>query len=173
MRSNNYPFVEELGPWSNTSSDNMSQPSADDMSDWSSWMNFDPAASSQSAQHVHGGHMNLQGPASLLRPAQSQSPNLGRHQQAPAHSHAIPVSGIPTSVPMYSQHNGVPFAFGQNVEAPSAFDFNTQALDSPADAAQHAFFNPSIWQHHDQQDHQHHQQQDHQHQQQQQQQQQQ
>jgi hypothetical protein len=152
MRSNNRPFVEELGPWSSTSLDDMSQPPADDMSNWSTWMEFDPAATSQSTQNVDDSHMDLQGPACLLRPAQRQSPTLSRHQQAPAHSHAIPASGIPTSVPMYSQHNGVPFTFGQNMEAPSAFNFNSQALSSPADAVQHAFFTPSAWQ---QQEHRH------------------
>jgi hypothetical protein len=50
---------------------------------------------------------------------------------------------------MYTQPNGVPFSFGQTIDVPPAFDFNGNALSSPADAQvqqQNGFYSPPMWQ---------------------------
>lgn len=62
-------------------------------------------------------------------------------------------TSVPISAPMYTSSAGGAFAFGQNVDMPSTFDFGASGLSSPPTAdhqRQHqpepAFFSSAMWQ---------------------------
>jgi hypothetical protein len=120
------------------------------MSTWSEWMQYDPAAASQQSQTVEAKPLGEQGPTGFLKPARQDSPSFNLPQQHPhAHSQSIPPASIAISAPMYSQPNGIPFTFGQNIDASPAFDFNGHSLSSPADAdvqQQNGFYSSPMWQ---------------------------
>jgi hypothetical protein len=161
MSSTNYPFNSMRGPWLTTVGDDMTLPAAadDDMSSWNEWMLFNPAAASQHAQNVES-KPSAQGPTAFLKPARQQSPSSNRPQHPPSQSHSVPPNNIPVSAPMYSQPNGVPFTFGQSIDASPAFDFNGHTLSSPTDAElqqQNGFYSPPMWQQQQQQQQQQHQ----------------
>ncbi|KAH7068291.1 hypothetical protein BKA63DRAFT_111567 [Paraphoma chrysanthemicola] len=158
MLTTNFPFTSVRGPWLTTASDDMTLPApADDMASWNEWMQYDPAQASQQAQSVESKPASAQGPTSFLRPAQ-QSPPFTRQPPPPSLSQSLPTTNTPISAPMYSQPNGVPFTFGQNIDISPAFDFNGNALSSPADAEvpqQNGFYSPPMWQQQQQQQQQH------------------
>lgn len=120
MMSSDFPFGGMRGPWLTTAGDEMTLPApADDLTSWNEWMQYNPAAPSQN-------------------PQQSQSPPIASAQ----------ATTVPVSAPMYAQ-SGVPFTFGGSVDMPAAFDFNGNALSSPATVdpqQQNGFYSPPMWQ---------------------------
>jgi hypothetical protein len=149
-----FPFSNMRSPWLTTGGDSMTLPApADDMSNWSEWMQYNPAAASQQSQTVESKPIGAHAPTDYLKPARQQSPSF----DSPQHPHSQPLSIHPHSTsipaPMYSQPGDIPFTFGQSIDASPAFDFNGHALSSPADAdvQQNGFYSPPIWQQQQQQ----------------------
>jgi hypothetical protein len=149
-----FPFSNLRGPWLTTAGDSMTLPApADDMSNWSEWMQYNPAAASQQSQTVDSKPIGAHAPTDYLKPARQQSPSF----DSPQHPHPQPLSIHPHSTsipaPMYSQPGDIPFTFGQSIDASPAFDFNGHALSSPADAdvQQNGFYSPPMWQQQQQQ----------------------
>ncbi|KAH3975436.1 hypothetical protein HBH98_097330 [Parastagonospora nodorum] len=156
----NYAFSNMRGPWLTTAGENMTLAApAEDMSSWNEWMQYDPAAAaSQHTQTVEAKPMSEQGPTGFLKPARQDSPSANRPQPQPQHQHplsqSIPPTSTPVSAPMYSQPNGIPFTFGQNIDASPAFDFTGHTLSSPADVEvqqQNGFYSSPMWQQQQQQ----------------------
>jgi hypothetical protein len=153
--STEFPFNTMHGPWLTTAGENMAlRAPADDLSSWNEWMQFNPAAVSQHAQTVESKPIDAPGPTVFPQPARQPSPSFHRPQHQPSPSQSIPSNTIPISAPMYSQPGDIPFTFGQSIDASPAFDFNGNALSSPADAdvqQQNGFYSPPIWQQQQQQ----------------------
>lgn len=159
MLSSDYPFGTMRGPWLSTAAEDLTLSApTDDMSNWTEWMQYDPAAASQQSQTVESKPAVVQGSTHFLKPAQQQHPPFIRHPQQPqSQSQQLPQSMQPSSVPisapisapMYSQAGGVPFTFGQAGDMPPAFDFSSNPLSSPTDGAaqpQNGFYSPPVWQ---------------------------
>ena len=142
--ASNIPFANMRGPWLTTAQDDMTLPApSDDMASWTEFMRF------QDAQRGETKPVTAQGPAgSFLAPDGQPSPPFGSRQHPHSHSQSIAPSSVPTSAPMYSQPNGVPFTFGQDMGVSPAFDFTGHPLSSPADAEAHqnGFYSPPVWQ---------------------------
>jgi len=163
MMAGNYAFTNMRRPWLTTAGENMTLAApAEDMSSWNEWMQYHPAAAaSQHTQTVQAkpmSELSEQGPTGFLKPAREDSPSANRSQPQPQHQHPLSQSIPPTttqaSAPMYSQPNGIPFTFGQNIDASPAFDFTGHTLSSPADVQvqhQNAFYSSPMWQQQQQQ----------------------
>lgn len=152
-----YPFTNMRGPWLTTAGEDMSLAApAEDMSSWNDFMSFNPAAASQHAQNVDfkpiGPGVASHGPTSFDQASRQQSPSFTRAQHQSSQS--IPPNTTSISAPMFSQSSDIPFTFGQGIDASPAFDFNGNALSSPADAEaqqQNGFYSPPLWQQQQQQ----------------------
>lgn len=159
MLSSDYPFGTMRGPWLSTAAEDLTLAApTDDMSNWTEWMQYDPAAASQQSQTVESKPAIVQGSTHFLKPTQQQHPPFIRHPQQPQsqsqpHPQHLPQSmqpsSAPISTPMYSQPGGVPFTFGQAGDMPPAFDFSSNPLSSPTDGVaqpQNGFYSPPVWQ---------------------------
>jgi hypothetical protein len=149
-----FPFSNLRGPWLTTAGDSMALPApADDMSNWSEWMQYNPAAASQQSQTVDSKPIGAHAPTDYLKPARQQSPSFDSPQHTHPHPQSIHPHSTSVPAPMYSQPGDIPFTFGQSIDASPAFDFNGHALSSPADAdvQQNGFYSPPMWQQQQQQ----------------------
>ncbi len=162
MLSSDFPFANMRAPWLTTAGDDMPlTASADDVTNWNEWMQYDPAQASQDTQNVDPKPANPQGPVAYLNPDQQTSPHPLSHPQ----SQSLQPNSVPTTAPMFAQSHGVPFTFGQSVDMPPAFEFNANDLSSPLTAEmqhQHAYYTSQQWQQQQPQQQQQQQQQQHQ-----------
>jgi hypothetical protein len=141
LLASNYPFTSAMrSPWLTTAGDNMTLPAPAEESNWASWMRWD-------AQQPETKPGTAQGDAASF-------PDPSRRPHAHSQTQSLPPHTIPTSAPMYSQPNGVPFTFGQSIDGSPAFDFNGHTLSSPHEAElqqQNGFYSPPVWQQQQQQ----------------------
>jgi hypothetical protein len=154
IMTSDFPFGTMRGPWMSSAADDIPMPAtADHIASWNEWMQFDPAAASQNTQSVDTKPASAQG-SSCPQPGHQPSPHFNNHSQA----ESLQPHHIPTSTPMFTQTNGVPFTFGQAVDMPQAFDFNTPSLSPPLTGdsqQQNGFYSPPMWQQQQQQSQQH------------------
>ncbi|PSN66211.1 hypothetical protein BS50DRAFT_574672 [Corynespora cassiicola Philippines] len=157
IMSNDFPFTNGMRPpWLANSGDDMALAApSDDLarSDWSEWMQWDPAAS----QNPDLKPLNVQGPACILK-ADNRPPIFNRRQNSQLREPSLSLqSDIPPTNTMPGRSHNQPFTFGDNVDLPPAFDFNGHDLSSPSTGDNHqqnGFYSPPMWQ---QQQHHHHQ----------------
>jgi hypothetical protein len=139
-----FPFSNMRSPWLTSAGDGMSLPApAEDMANWSAWMQYDP----QQSQTQDAKPLSAHAPTVFVKPARQQSPSFDRSKDQHSQPHSIHPHSTSIPAPMYSQPGDIPFTFGQSIDASPAFDFHGHALSSPADAdaQQNGFYSPPMW----------------------------
>lgn len=155
-----FPYTDAArGSWYASSADdiNLSATSADGIggpSDWNQFMQWDPAASQQSADVKP---LNAQGPVCMLKTEQQRTPLINRRQNLQLRETTLGLTpdAIPISAPLQAQMNGAPYSFGGDVANPPAFDFDSNTLSSPSSGGgqqQSGFISPHMWAQQDQRD---------------------
>jgi hypothetical protein len=150
--SNDFPYNNGTrGPWYTSSADdaNLSATSADGLggsSDWNQFMQWDPAASQQSADVKP---LNPQGPVCMLK-SEQRTPLINRRQnvQSPETTLGLTPGSIPISAPLQAQVSDAPYTFGGHVHNPPAFDFDANTLSSPSSGVapqQSGIISPHMW----------------------------
>lgn len=146
--SSNFPFSGGVRPsWLTTAEDDitLAAPSGDLAgSNWNEFMTWDPNTS-------QAPDLKLSGPACFLKPEQQRPPIFNRRQNSQIREPSLGLrsNDIPATTTMPGQSTNAPFTFGDNVDLPPAFEFDTNTLSSPSsgDGQQHSSFFPTpLWQ---------------------------
>ncbi|KAF2452098.1 hypothetical protein P171DRAFT_426486 [Karstenula rhodostoma CBS 690.94] len=110
---------------------------------WNDFMTWDPNVS-------QGPDLKLSGPACPLKPELQRPPLFNRRQSSQLRDPSLATQGTnpnpppPSTAAMSGPRHNASFAFGDNSEMPSAFDFDTQTISSPpVDGQHHGTFYPT------------------------------